>query len=347
MINNTPLLDAMLADQEKQPPLYRPGAYWRGYQQRIREALKTSGMQNFRANSAVGKGWTDVPNLDPSDLWPHKGLHGRLQHALIKLPVFRSIVAEYRNAIANHFQKNQTYLSAYYDLHFGDWLRGMAERYQIPDTLGGGSQVNITIDGVTYSKKYIDLLLNIYNFSQKIDLEKIELFVEIGGGFGANTHLLLELFPNIRKVIYVDIPLMLYVSTEYLRQYYGDAVIDYSCTREQERIMMTDYDTREIFCLCPWQLERIDAQADLFWNCASFSEMTADIVDNYAVQIKRLLGPDSAIALILTGAAGREDKTGPERVIAAFGEEFAFETFDPEIEHERYPVHAFAHRRVA
>ncbi|KKL50990.1 hypothetical protein LCGC14_2299960, partial [marine sediment metagenome] len=120
-----------------------------------------------------------------------------------------------------------------------------------------------------------------------------------GGGFGANIHLLLENYKNIRKVLYLDIPPNLYVGTQYLKAFYGDAVVDFRSLRNRDSIKFSSNDELEIFCIAPWQIERIYDPVDIFINSRSFVEMPKDTVKNYIDNFRRLpKSKDSAIALI-------------------------------------------------
>ena len=95
------------------------------------------------------------------------------------------------------------------------------------------------------------------NISKLIDLNKIVSYFEIGGGFGANIHLLLNNFKNIKKIIYLDIVPNLFVGTEYLRRFYGNSVKDYSILKEQKKIKFSKNNELEIFCIPPWKIEDI------------------------------------------------------------------------------------------
>lgn len=185
--------------------------------------------------------------------------------------------------------------------------------------------------------------MRIEAFRKVIDFSKMSTVFEIGGGFGVWPHLLLTMFPNVKKVAYLDIPPTLYVATQYLRHFFGDAVVDYRTTRNIDHIAFCKDDELEILCICPWQIEKLNISATVLWNTSSFSEMTPEIVHNYAKHVKSNLKDDgSSICLILSkkGRKGREANTfisTPEQVTAAFEPEYQMEVLAPPIEH---PVHA-------
>ena len=123
---------------------------------------------------------------------------------------------------------------------------------------------------------------------------------EIGGGFGTNIHLLLENYPNIRKVVYLDIPPNLYVGTQYLKAFYGEAVFDYRNLKNSEKIKFADTDDLEIFCIAPWQIENLQVHVDIFMNSHSFVEMPKEIVSNYAHHFLGSPGSEKSAVVLVT-----------------------------------------------
>jgi len=239
----------------------------------------------------------------------------------------------------------QRYASIYYQHRFGDWFDAITQKYDFPDTLHASCPRYVTLNGENYAQTYVDFMMRIHNFGRHLDFTKVRTAMEIGGGFGAWPHLVLSLYPNIRKIAYIDIPPMIYVGTQYLRHFHGDAVRDYSETRDLDRISFRDDDSREILCLCPWQIERLDISADLFWNTASFSEMTPEIVANYARHISRNLAEENAhLCLVLNKTTPHPSAkiTLPNEIKSAFGPGFEFEELDPAIEHATHSLYLLA-----
>ena len=338
MKNDKQLLELMLADERRQPAIYRPGPYWRKNQSRIVRAVSAQGIEEFREKPAIGKGWADTLVLDPADLWPPRSVMSWLKKIIRRAPVVRSLVSEHQHLVRAHYQQSIRHLSAYYELHFGEWLRSMRERYALPVTLHGSCQSYVTIDGTTFATRYLDDLMRIYNYSKYMEFGECRAAMEIGGGFGANAHLLLTMHPNIKKYIYLDIPPMIYVATQYLRHFFPDAVVDYRNTRDLDRIAFRDDDSLEILCLCTWQIEKLDTNIDLFWNSCSFSEMTTEIVQNYASFIGKNIDRERCTLCLLMNKTGKKAGTvGPAAIIQAFEDDFTVEEFEPEVEHLNHP----------
>jgi len=120
-----------------------------------------------------------------------------------------------------------------------------------------------------------------------VDLTKVKIVFEIGG-VGSNAHSLMSLYPNIKKYIYLDVAPMLYAGTQYLKHFYPREVKDYCATKNLKSISKEDNDEREIICIAPWQIEKLDGEIDLFWNASSFQEIPVIYLENYAKHMIRL-----------------------------------------------------------
>jgi putative sugar O-methyltransferase len=127
----------------------------------------------------------------------------------------------------------------------------------------------------------IDKLLSLFDFT------KIKSFFEIGGGFGANIHFLITNFPNIKKIIYLDTVPNIYVGTEYLKFHFKNKVKDYLSIKNINKIEFANNDDLEIYCIPPWEIEKINVEIDHFHNAASFVEMPDFVIKNYCKYIKK------------------------------------------------------------
>lgn len=326
--DDTELLRLMMRDDEKQSDLYRPGPYWRDYQQRTLRAIEMLEIENFRNHPQIGKGYADILTMSPLDMESRpERFKNRLLARIAELPKVRKLMRGYRKLLQSRTNDFLRFRSLYYDLLHREWLRARLAEFTMPETLAGGSVNAVEIDGQRYAHIYIRFLLALNSFEREADFTAMRSVMEIGGGFGAFMHLLLCRHNNIRKVVYLDIPPMIYLATQYLRSFFPDAVLDYRQTRESERIEFADNDELEILCICPWQIERLEASLDMLWNFASFSEMTPDIVANYAAHFKRLAGPGAVICLNMNKLAS-DTTSSDEQVTGPFADMFRFSAVD-------------------
>jgi len=88
MQNDVELLDIMLKDQLNQKDLYHPSPYWKGYSSRTAKAIRSDGLQNFRTNSRIGKGYADTVLMNPFDRSSLDSWMSKIIKSIIQLPFF-------------------------------------------------------------------------------------------------------------------------------------------------------------------------------------------------------------------------------------------------------------------
>ena len=115
MQDDIELLRLMMGDQDRQSSIYRPGPYWRGYQQRATRAIERHGLSDFRARADIGKGYADTLAMSPSELWlDQSSFRYKIKLALMTAPALRTLFGENRALVANHISTMQRYASLYY-----------------------------------------------------------------------------------------------------------------------------------------------------------------------------------------------------------------------------------------
>ena len=280
------LLTSMVNEMGKQQEHYHPGPYWKNKTKVSVNALKKFGLTGFRGFvNPVGQSYTDNILTDVSTTYCRNFLH-KLYGYLFQIFPF------------NTFYNSQTKLTKNYASRFINYSQQLIskdrripfllEKYIMPYSLLGESVYNLHYENTEYSIHYLNLLEQHDNISSHIDFTKTSTIFEIGGGFGCNIHLLIENYPNIRKVIYLDIPPNLYVGTQYLKAFYDSSVIDYNHLRNSQSIQFSSNDDLEILCIPPWLIERLDCNIDVFINSHSFVEMPIEVVNNYITHIMKL-----------------------------------------------------------
>ena len=311
------LLDEMVQAAKSQPGIYQPGPYWATKTRAAVRQIKRHGLGAFRGEvSGVGTSFADNPiidvraSLDTSRAWPLKLVMDRV------FPFSRVMDAQV--ALTQGYARDEIALAAGRIAEDPVTIDLLA-RYAMPDSLMGGCVAAADIDGRRTSIHYLRALQVIDRASQVFPLGEARSMFEIGGGFGANVHLQLELFPKLRKIVYLDVPPNLYVGTCFLRTLYGSAVRDFSETKSLDRISFRDDDSLEILAICPWQIEALDLQVDVFWNGNSFVEMPREVVANYAERVLKLPGADAMSIVLATYGGGRADTIQPHELAQAFG----------------------------
>jgi len=346
MKDNIRLLSLMLEDQKSADPIYRPGPYWERYQSRISSAIRKNGISDFRRDSAIGGSWADTLVRDPFDV--SSNLKGAFIDRLMDAPFFRSIRQRYNRLASDHLAELLAYKSDLYSQIFSPAIDEALSKFEIPDTLLGNTEDVVQIGSKKYAAIYVEFIARMLNFAHEgYDFGDKKSVMEIGGGIGGMTHLFVSAYPNVRKFIYMDIPPILYVGTQYLASFFPDAVVSYDKTRSLKTIGFSDDDRLEILCLCPWQLPSISHDSvDVLYNSASFSEMTPEIVRNYAGFAKSILTDDAIVMLVMNKREPHPNIkiSMPEEICNAFAPDFEFTEFEPKYELPVHPIYAGSRR---
>lgn len=334
LMDDVDLLDLMIKDMASQKYIYKPGPYWLSYTKLAERAIKRLGIKNFRHHKSIAMSgsYTDVLNLDPLAYWKGGSIVPMCLERIADTYIGKRFTDRFYRIIKQQDQQIRLYRDFYMNYKFREWFEKIQVQYDIPDGMAGGVENVVSIGGKTYSLFYIECLSRIYNYSSKVDFMKVDSVFEIGGGFGANAHLLMHLFPNIRKYIYLDIPPNLYIGTQYLKSYFP-SIIDYKQSKDMDRIEFADNNEREIFAIAPWQLERVNVTVDCIWNSHSFVEMPIEAVQNYAKYIKQIMKkkPSSFLCMLTYDGFDLSTTFHPNKLLEIFGEFLTIEKIDQQI----------------
>ncbi|WP_061298115.1 putative sugar O-methyltransferase [Leptospira borgpetersenii] len=300
--NDNALLSILIEDQKKQVnDFYKPGAYWNKYVIRVSQEIERSGIQDFRNNVNIGKGYADVIHKDPFELVRNPGnLKEKIISKIPNLPIIKRYVTNsYLQWIESFLSNMLSYRSKYYSLIYEPIIKDFTDRLGTIDYCIGNPNNIISCNGNEVGKSYFDAILRLSGFEKKINFDRGNVLFEIGGGFGSTTDLIIRLYSNIRKIIYLDIPPNLYVGTQYLKSIYGEAVRDYRETQTLREIRFSkSINELEILAIAPWQLPELKVEVDIFYNSASFQEMPLASIQNYSKHINRLMtGKSKAVCL--------------------------------------------------
>jgi len=279
------LLKKLIDDEKKiNNKLYSAGTFWKSKSKKTIKELKKKSLVNFRGlNSGVGTSYSDNLILDIRNEYNFKG---RVISSFFKIPLINKIYNDQLKITKSHIDLMLKMQSICYSNN--KRTKFLTKKYSFKNTESFGCIQNTRINKKTYSTKYLEIANRVDNIQKKIDFKKINSFLEIGGGFGANIHFIVNNFPNIKKIIYLDIVPNIYVGTEYLKKHFGKCVIDYLKINNKNKINFEKNEKLEIICIPPWKIENLDEQIDHFHNSCSFVEMPNDVIKNYLIYIKKL-----------------------------------------------------------
>lgn len=298
--NDVELLELIVCDAANVTKQYQPAPYWKKKSYRAARELVRYGLDDFRGTeSGISSSFGDNTLVNLRNAY-RSGRIDSLKSALTKFPGFKQVFEAQVKLTEEFFRNELVYKNEY--LWRSKRVQELISKYQIlsMDTTRGGCVQFLEFDDLVISHHYLKLLDTLDVMLTEIDRTSLTgmTTLEIGGGFGVNTHLMIELF-GARKIVYLDISPNLYVGTQYLKSFYGTSVIDYRKSKNSP-IRFQDDNSLEIFCILPHQIENIEGDIDLFHNAHSFVEMSEPIVRNYASKVNAMLSIDAGIAYLVS-----------------------------------------------
>ena len=278
------LIDELITDEKKNnKSLYSSGPYWNYKNSRAILEIKKRGIQDFRGLTAgIGTSFSDNEVLDVRKEY---NIKGRIIGKIFSLPLLNIIFNSQLKLTKSYIQSFLLNKSLVYENDSN--VRDLLKKYKFENTTEFGCISSFKYLNKKYSCHYLEMADRISKLSKQFNFNDISSLFEIGGGFGANIHFLITNFPNIKKILYLDVVPNIYVGTEYLRRFYKDNIKDYSDLKNLDTISFSKNNELEILCIPPWLIEKVDANIDHFHNAASFVEMPKNIVENYVKFIRK------------------------------------------------------------
>lgn len=281
------LLRLLLDDMEKQEGIWKPTNFWKGYCARIMRELECNGLNGFRSNWNIIKGYeyTPVFRRDPFV----EGRVGWVISRLLRIPLLNFVQEHYQrqgqrliNQIRERNQK--LYTLVYYQLQQSEVLRNILQNVEDSEV---GNPISFTVEGKRYTENILNQITAWGLLCESVDTSRIRSVLEIGGGYGAFA----EIFGKLKKgeldyFVGIDIPPVLYVATQYLKAVFPGRVLDYSDLNNREELHLKDLHGKFVM-LPPWCLSRLKFTFDLFWSIGAFQEMEKPVVDNYLKQVSK------------------------------------------------------------
>jgi len=278
------LLNKLIRDEKIiNRSLYSSGPYWDYKNSRAILEIKKKGLGDFRGFSAeIGTSFAD--NIS-SDIRNEFNIKGRIIGKIFSLPILNKVFNGQLNLTQNYiddFIKNQAIV-----YQNNKNVENLINKYHFKNTTEFGCIQIFEKLGIKYSTMYLQMAYRIEKLSKSFNLKNINSFFEIGGGFGANIHFLITNFPNIKKILYLDVVPNIYVGTKYLEHHFGKKVKNYLDLKNLDKINFQNNDELEILCIPPWLIEKVDVEIDHFHNAASFVEMPKIVINNYIKFIRK------------------------------------------------------------
>lgn len=324
MIEDVNLFSKLMSDSSKFSNLYQPGSYWKKKVVQSHKEILKKGIKNFRgADNNIGASFSDNQNVNILNDY-YGGFRGVFKFLLEKVYPLKNIFIRQLSLTSYFKNELNLYKSKYFEST--GYINELSNKFYFNDTVNCGCEDYSIFKEKKISNYYLTIADTHLNFSKNLDFKEVKSFFEIGGGFGANVHFIIENYPNIKKIIYLDLPVNLYIATQYLKNFYGDSVKDY-LINQNDKIHFQNNDTLEIICIPPWKITDIDTKIDLFQNSNSFVEMPTEIIKNYSLHIKRCMHSKSKIALSSYGDFNNNTTFDPKLLREYFDSSFDLITY--------------------
>lgn len=194
------LLALMLRDSKRQNSLYRPGPYWSDKSNVAAAEIKRCGLSDFRGKgNMIGASYADNLLVDRRlDLTGT--IKNRIARVLLQIYPFKKLFDSQVRWTETFAQEAIRYASEIVGV--SPRAKDILRAYKLPaNTLRGGCLMKARTADSEVSIHYLKLLDQHDRIASRIDFHRARSVFEVGGGFGANIHILLENYKNIRKVL--------------------------------------------------------------------------------------------------------------------------------------------------
>jgi putative sugar O-methyltransferase len=251
--------------------------YWHRRANRSLNEIIKKGIFDFRGHlSGIGIGYADHRNIDIRNIL---GKKEKMASIIFNLPILRSVYSKQLKLTKKYCYDYLNFKKQFYQN--SPIVIKLLEKYKFENTVNFGA-----IDKIQYQNQDIStlhlIMANRMDFvDQKINLNEINSYCEIGGGFGANVQFLLSNFKNIKKVILIDIFPTIFILSEYLRSIYKKNVIDYTVIKQMNEIKFKKNNDLEIYCVPNFEAYKINDNIDHLHNAHSFVEMSSQQLEYY------------------------------------------------------------------
>ena len=278
------MLYQLIKDEKKiNRNLYSVGPYWDYKSKQAITEIKKKGLKDFRGSSSgVGTSFADNVIVDIRNELNFKG---RILGKILSLPKLNKIFdaqLKLTKVYVNRYLENQAIV-----YQNNKNVQNLINKYKFENSTDFGCVQLFEYLNKKYSCSHLLMADRIDKLSKSFDFKVTKSFFEIGGGFGANIHFLVTNFPNIKKILYLDVVPNIFVGTSYLKHHFGEKVKDYIQLKDLNKISFSKNDELEILCIPPWLIEKVDIEVDHFHNAASFVEMPKMVIENYLKFVKK------------------------------------------------------------
>src|SRR5258708_3528324 len=154
VLNDLPLLDAMLEDANRASPIYLPGPYWASKSQSAVKEIKKCGVSSFRGYGSVGTSYADNAYIDCRGMFDY-GKTKIITFALRNMYPLKNIF-DAQVALTKSYYDQMIALRGRVALH-SRGLSDLLAKYVMPFSIGAGCVDAFKYEGGLISNHYVQL----------------------------------------------------------------------------------------------------------------------------------------------------------------------------------------------
>lgn len=273
-------LDRLLDEYSKAPEIFQAGRYWKAYEDKIANEIKSADIDQLRS----GK-------------YPIFGTFGFCESVYnygVGMPFHIKLL---KKVIRKLFITNKATLP--YSLRLSD-IREMAYNYcllqgqlagtksiaEIETSTFGNPSDLFEISGKKYTMQFLNFYIRFCFAQQYLNLKGDETIVELGSGSGFQVEILKKIYPGL-TILCFDLPAPLFLCEQYLSKALGENMMVKSDRTINATNLNDVVEKGKVHIFGNWLFPLLKTfKTDVFWNGASFGEMEPEIVKNYLSYIK-------------------------------------------------------------
>lgn len=283
MLDDTALLELLIADDRRADPRFRPTPYWQVYADRIVDELRRVGLEDFRRNQRILKGFGEGGALQPAV--PPSRLKRAVWQGVSGAPVVTRIIGEYERLLRVYQKRLRTSQITVARLVM-DRIAARFPELSIPDGIdAGGADDAFEWRGRTVTADFVMYLSRAADFYERVDPADARWLIEIGPGLALSTFAHVALNRRLAGVVNLDIVPTIYISTRLLASSPSIEVIDYKAVHGLQEVVVAEGARPRVYSLPAWMLPRVKGRFDYGFNAFSFQEMEEDVCAAYAADL--------------------------------------------------------------
>ncbi len=268
-------LDRLLKEYKNAPEIFQAGRYWKAYEDKIANEIKSADIQQLRSGR-----YPIFGTFGFTESVYHYNYNMPFHTKLIK-KIIRSLFITNKATLPYSLRLNDIREMAYQFCNLQGQLANTKSIAKIETSVFGNPSDLFEINGKKYTMQFLNFYLR-FCFAQKyMKLKGDETIVELGSGSGFQIEILKKVFPDL-TILCFDLPAPLYLCEQYLSGVFGDDQIVKSDRTIDTSDLKNVIEKGKIHFFGNWMFPLLKSfKFDVFWNGASFGEMEPDIVKNY------------------------------------------------------------------